>query len=56
MKDCVEIVNVVVDSTAAIGHVVLLSPFVSDEEKSRKAVAAVKTFGCRIFLSRPSGL
>jgi hypothetical protein len=31
MKDCVEAVNVVVNYTAAVGHVVLLPPFVSDD-------------------------
>jgi hypothetical protein len=53
MKDCVEVVKVVVNCTAAMGHVVLLSPFVSDDEKIRKAIAAVKIFESRIFLIRP---
>jgi hypothetical protein len=52
MKDCVEVVNVVAKCTAAMGHVVLLSPFVSDDEKISKAVAAVKTLESRIFLIR----
>jgi hypothetical protein len=53
MKDCVEVVNVVVNCTAAIGHVVLLSPFVSDDEKIRRTASAIKIFESRIFLIGP---
>jgi hypothetical protein len=44
MKDCVEVVNVVVTCMAPIAHVVLLSPFVSDGKNIRKAVPAVKIY------------